>query len=647
MSYKGGMSNVPSRRPVPAQGGDSRETPGRVLRGGEAVRAVAFFGLLFVYLWLAVQPELIYSCGTITNFPVFHKGWSFFSQTVRLPGGLVQYVSAFSSQLFYYSWAGAAVIAVQAGATCVCAGYLLRRAELPGARVLGYVPAIFILVAYARYSYHLPLFIAALASLAFACLYVRLSNRSRRDTGVWLALSLVLYVVGAAAVLPFAILCAAYELRAKQWRRIGLYLFVGLVLPYVLGVLIFHVSLVNAYTELLPVTWRVLGFGVRERLVGTVYGVYLVPMVGMLTGALWSALRKRRNEVAREHSKKGQKPHEGVVVRVVKNPAVRWSFGTLALLAAGGTAAMVGLDSERKALLAVHNYACRRMWPEVLVASRRCPSDVHVISAVNRALYHSGRLGTEMFRYAQQPNGLFVTGDDHAIMYWHAFDTLIELGLANRAENNLTECLEVFGEQPWILQRLATINEIKGRTEAARIFWGAMKGTLFHDELANERLARLDADPNCPDVASLHRIWTALQAKDVPAEFYARDVMLTALVSQGTGENRMAFEYLTAWYLLTGQLPKVVQQIERLDQYGYAEIPPLWQEAILIHSYGTGKPVDLRGRTIRPELHHRIQYFSSVVNKHGRNRDAAAAELARDFAGSYFYYYFCTVLARR
>ena len=106
--------------------------------------------------------------------------------------------------------------------------------------------------------------------------------------------------------------------------------------------------------------------------------------------------------------------------------------------------------------------------------------------------------------------------------------------------------------------------------------------------------------------------------------------MLAALVSPVPCENRMAFEYLTAWYLLKGQLPRVVQQIERLDEFGYTEIPPLWQEAILIHSYGTGKAVDLRGRTISQEMHRRIQYFSSVVNKHGRNRDAAMAELARD-----------------
>ncbi|MEN6337012.1 MAG: DUF6057 family protein, partial [Phycisphaerales bacterium] len=124
---------------------------GEGLRWVGPARTVAFFGLMFAYLWLWVQPALIYSCGTITNFPVFYKGWPFFGQTVQMPGGLVQYLSAFVSQLFYYSWAGAAVIAVQAWAICACTGYLLRKAGLPGARLLRFVPAIFILVAYARY----------------------------------------------------------------------------------------------------------------------------------------------------------------------------------------------------------------------------------------------------------------------------------------------------------------------------------------------------------------------------------------------------------------------------------------------------------------------------------------------------------------
>ncbi|HSW02195.1 MAG TPA: hypothetical protein VLI39_18670, partial [Sedimentisphaerales bacterium] len=55
-----------------------------------------------------------------------------------------------------------------------------------------------------------------------------------------------------------------------------------------------------------------------------------------------------------------------------------------------------------------------------------------------------------------------INRDCPSARYWHAFDTLIDLGLMNQAEKNLTECLETFGEQPLILERLATVNLVKG-----------------------------------------------------------------------------------------------------------------------------------------------------------------------------------------
>ena len=70
--------------------------------------------------------------------------------------------------------------------------------------------------------------------------------------------------------------------------------------------------------------------------------------------------------------------------------------------------------------------------------------------------YRATRQGRGL--YVQQPENLLITGDDHVLMYWHAFDTLMDLGLANLAEKNLTECLETFGEHPLILERLARVN---------------------------------------------------------------------------------------------------------------------------------------------------------------------------------------------
>ena len=98
----------------------------------------------------------------------------------------------------------------------------------------------------------------------------------------------------------------------------------------------------------------------------------------------------------------------------------------------------------------------------------------------------------------------------------------------------------------------------------------------------------------------------------------------------------MAFEYLMAWYMMTKKLEPFVQNLARLTEFGYAEVPPLYQEAAVIYTYGTKKPVPLEGLT---EARRRIEHFSSVFNRYGRNKDAALGELAKDFAGSYFFYF--------
>ncbi len=317
-------------------------------------------------------------------------------------------------------------------------------------------------------------------------------------------------------------------------------------------------------------------------------------------------------------------------------PAARWTVGSVLLLMGGGAVGAVSLDRPQRALLTVHYHACRHEWPQVLEASRRCPDNYTVISAVNLALYHTGRLNQDMFAYLQDPQALLLTGEDHSVLYWHKFDTLLDLGLVNLAEKNLTECMETFGAQPMILQRLALANLIKGKTGAARVYLGALQKTLFFDQWAKDYLTRLDADLALASDTEMQQRRAHLLRKDSTAFFYAQEPMLAALVEQG-GQNRMAFEYLMAWYLLTKQLDKLVQNLPRLSEFGYAAIPPLYQEATLI--YATRHPVPLGNFSISAQTQQRIKHFSEIFNRYGRDKNAAWPELARDYAGSYFLYF--------
>ncbi|KKK59540.1 hypothetical protein LCGC14_3033340, partial [marine sediment metagenome] len=56
----------------------------------------------------------------------------------------------------------------------------------------------------------------------------------------------------------------------------------------------------------------------------------------------------------------------------------------------------------------------------------------------------------------------------------------------------------------------------------------------------------------------------------------------------------MAFEYQMAIYLLTKQPAKVAENIGRLDDFGYPNIPRSYKEALLLHKLQTEKNMDLQ-----------------------------------------------------
>ena len=102
----------------------------------------------------------------------------------------------------------------------------------------------------------------------------------------------------------------------------------------------------------------------------------------------------------------------------------------------------------------------------------------------------------------------------------------------------------------------------------------------------------------------------------------------------------MAFEYMMAWYMLSEQLDKFVQNIYRLDDFDYPQIPRLYEEAILIHMFKTKKDVDLDGRSISGESQQRFKDFLQGFYRYGGNRRTIPAEMAERYGNSYLFYYF-------
>lgn len=625
------------------------------------IRSLLFFILFYLYLQLYVDLRLIYySGGIVTNFPAFFRGWAFFREFTSYPGGPAEYAAAFLAQFFYVGWAGPLVVTLQAWLICVCTGSFLKAVNAPALRFVRYIPAILLLVICSQYAYFFAVTTSLSAALLFVCVYIKITPRqnsssNRWASGLWAvvlfpALSVILYYIAGAAYLLFALLCAIRELRSKRrWLGI-LFLLCGASIPYITGTLILGDSILNAYWKPLPAVWKISKAIKQISSKQAFYPIFgLSLFLAVFAFVLWRLLAGRQRfattTLELDH---GQKPRENsrpvsnflaaVLSRYARSPVFKWVIGSLVTFAIAGGAAFFSHNSGRKTALEVHYYTCRRMWPQALRAASRKPNSPFIINAVNRALYHTGRLGCDMFAYPQHPGALLLTGEDHVLAYWHKFDTLIDLGLTNMAQKNLAECMEVYGEHPLILKRLALINLVKADYPAARVYLQALGKTLFHADWANNYLALLKSNPNLSTDDRIWQLRSVGMKKDHPTIFFSNELIFKTLLHEND-RNRMAFEYLMSWYLLTKQPEKIIQNIESLSDLGYSKIPPLYEEAIFIYSYSTKRTVFLQGLQLSAEARRRMEHFSHVFDMSGRNKQTAVRNLAKDYGNSYFFYH--------
>jgi hypothetical protein len=616
---------------------------------GHVVRELLFFAFLFLYLWLVVEPHLIFhGADRITNFPPFYATWTFFSSHLGRPGGLVAYVSAFLSQLFYFSWLGALVITLQAWTMGLLVAYMLGTASVKILRVVRYVPALLLLVIYGRYTYFFPTTMALVVALALACVYACLTVRRTAAVSAtcFMVLSLVCYYAAGGAMLLFALTCVIRELLSSGRRWLGVsYPLVAAGLPYVFGVKVIGIDVINAYCDLLPVSWKLLNFDARRRGVETVYVLYLLTPVAMVASGiasqLWTRWRRNRRavEAADERMPSTARVYgwRAIPSRCVESPICGWTACTVLLIAVGAAAAYGSFDAKQKTRLAVDYCAYHKMWPELLVEGRQARDDPLVMHAVNRALYHTGQLGDEMFAWPQDPAYLFLTDTEYTWVYWQCFAAHLEMGAVNIAENALMECLAGLGERPMILQQLALINLVKANLGTARVYLHTLERTLFHGVWARHYLGLLERDPDLTTDENVQHLRSVAMEKDHPSLRLPKEDMLLRLLDENK-KNRMAFEYLMAWYLSNRQLSRFVGHLDELRDLGYQAVPRHYEEAILVYAAKERTSIQLDGYEPQDEVLQQIKHFIEILRRHGGDAQAARADLAKDHGNTYAFY---------
>jgi hypothetical protein len=658
-----------------------------------------FFVLSFVYLWLVVEPQLLYYCfGTVLpNAPLFTTGWPFLKDSLSVPGGAAAYVGGFLSLGFSYAWLGAVIITLAGFSLAELSRRHLVRAGLAHASLAATLPALMFFSIYSCYKHPLTLGLAVALGLLLSLLFESLPWRRRlaRVPVCGLLAAVGFWLGGGGALLVFAAMTAIYGVLGHPSGRVctahqqpsdgmsdgvpctphqrpravwnarvsrdrtaaALALLTSGLVAWVLAECVFLLPADQAFLILTPFapiqTASMSTF--LQVLMFLLYG--FVPLAVLLVLAVRSpaawyrhrhALRARKTPgkkkpKARDRQRKTPlfRPLSSVL-RPLSSVLHPLSVVPIALMA---LALYFSHDSLRKSYVLSNYYSCQKRWDKIVELNRHLPgsrNNVFVNHDLNRALYHAGRLPYDLFRYPQDPQALLLTHErsESDLTQWKLSDIFLELGHVNMAEKLASELLSTKSQFSPALEELGWITVIKGCPATARIYWQALKKDPLYRGRAASLLDGLDHGFPPEQTACITRIRSYL--RDQPADVTGRepvDETLAALLQQNP-RNKMAFEYLMACYLFTGRVDQIVENMDKLPALGYQTIPTLYEEAILIHLGSRGQQLDLSRFNINPQTLRRYEAFvrlSSTLQP--QNQAAVLDRLIRDFGTTYFFYY--------
>jgi hypothetical protein len=240
-----------------------------------------------------------------------------------------------------------------------------------------------------------------------------------------------------------------------------------------------------------------------------------------------------------------------------KLSTIHYQLFTFALVAAiMGTLVWKNANFRAEKVMQYDFMARHQQWNRILeTASREKPNNQIGVTVQNLALAMHGVLLDQLFNYNQNGiAGLLPDVKEDATSPLPTAEAFYQLGMINVAQRTVFEAQEAildFQKSGRCYKRLAQTNLINGQYEVARKYLSALQKTLFYRDWANETL------PLLGDEAAIakHPEYGRLRKMAYDDDFYFSDhvtpEMLQSLYLRNR-DNGLAYQYLVAYYLLTG-----------------------------------------------------------------------------------------------
>ena len=288
-----------------------------------------------------------------------------------------------------------------------------------------------------------------------------------------------------------------------------------------------------------------------------------------------------------------------------------------------------------------YDYHCRMMnWDQVvMMANRKAPTFPITVACLNLALYQTGKLPDKMFHYFQNgPEGLLPSYQRDFLIPMVGSEPYWRLGLVNTAQRFAFEAMEAFpNNQKSVrsIKRLVETNLVNGHYEVASKYLYWLEHTLFYRKWAKDTRTFLYDEAKI----NTHHEWGKIRRFRTGEDFLfdenAKDAMLRIIFEQHP-DNRMAFEYLMAYALLTNDTRNFVRYFQLAKDFNYHEIPQSYQEAFAylasLKNDDTDEAISLQiSETVRQQFQAYIRIYTST--------QSPEPLLRKQFQHTYWYYY--------
>lgn len=557
-----------------------------------------FFALNKFHLFYLEQTQLF--CFTDDYFKSF----------ISNPGQFIFYLGQFLGQFFVYPSIGAALVTLT-GILIFCLSYLIFKQLKINTLVSSFVPVLFIAALQSSHLYKIGLTIGIIIALLFCYSYLLIGNSTRRYIIGGLCW-LVLYHLTGSFALFAALLVVLFELfhfsSKTKWAGISVFVLISVGFPFIAWKFVYITPLRDAWFYPFPL------WGVSRIPLFTALLIYFPGIITVFS--IYRFIRKKDEIV------------------------VRWNYksilaGSIIIIAGLVLVKTKAYDPKIEIFLGMDHYVQTEDWNKVIGLSRTYGGTNQLVAYyTNLALYKTGQMADRLFDFPQHGvGGLQLEWKRDEVTPFFGGEVFYHLNYFNEAYRWAFESMVANGLNPRSLKRLVLTSLINGHYQIAAKYLNILDKTMSYKKWASEYKVCISDTSK----VSQNRELVGKRKFLLKNDFISYNLGLNELLHEHP-DNKMAFEYQMATFLLNKDIKNFAANINRLKELGYRDIPVNYEEALLFCMTYFKRDLVPEGYSVRQETIRRKNEYIAAISRCGGNKDLAARELYKQFGKTSWYY---------